>query len=873
MATPFVTMIMAGGVGSRMGSKEKHKVCFEVLGVPVINRALETYNLCGSSLNLIVVGTMAERVMSTVNQRFPGTAFAFQEKQLGTGDATRKGAEILERMRFDGDVLVVAGDKLIEPNIIRGLLKKHQKTGSDVTIATTKRQQDSSAGIVLKNRRGAIQKIIETSEVRRLSAIADIARQFELVDKLSASSVKTTLLKYLPENKFSSFFAKMLESITNNSKLTKRKLIAFTTEDERQGRTCVGRGHQTVEQIFGDKPQDNLSTYIFRASVLYDALHLLKPSRSGQEEYLTDVVEILSSHSKPAKITSFEVGTPTDLMAFNNPKELLMIEESMRKRSGNIKVGTPVVAKSMVAPASYWHSLVSNPSNDARKMFKKWYGNDIPWGRYSDVLDTFIQRYGPKKKAAIFRSPGRINLMGRHIDHQGGNVNVMAINREIIMVAAPRDDDVVTLSNTSTSLFSDHTFRISDVVAQLDWDDWQHAVDGVRLRRMLEAARGEWYNYVKASILRLQEQFREKRLQGMDVMVSGDIPTGAGLSSSSALVVASAEASSLFNDLGVTARRLVSLCGEGEWFVGTRGGAADHAAIKLSRRGYVTRVGFFPFRVEQSAPFPKDHDLIVCNSGVYAGKSGKARHIFNQKVTAYHIGRIYFSMMHPNLASRIEHLRDINTENLGITRTNLLMLLAQLPATMNRKEIHAIMERVTTADRDSIERLFDTHDEPSGGYNVRDVVLFGLSEMERARQCLDILRAGNADKLGHLMDISHDGDRVSHQTKGNRWTHSVHSVTAKELESMARARGSKGDLANYPGAYGCSLPQLDRIVDIARSLPGVKGAQLAGAGLGGSLMLLVAKEYTSNVIETLTAKGIDSNVYRPIAGATNLMLV
>lgn len=181
MATSFVTMIMAGGVGSRMGSKDKHKVCFEVLGVPVINRALETYNLCGASLNLIVVGTMAEKVMSTVNQRFPGTAFAFQEKQLGTGDATRKGAEILERMRFDGDVLVVAGDKLIEPNIIRGLLKEHQKSGADVTIATTKRESGSSAGLVLKNRRGAIQKIIETSEVHRLSAIADLDHALQLL--------------------------------------------------------------------------------------------------------------------------------------------------------------------------------------------------------------------------------------------------------------------------------------------------------------------------------------------------------------------------------------------------------------------------------------------------------------------------------------------------------------------------------------------------------------------------------------------------------------------------------------------------------------------------------------------------------------------
>jgi len=872
MATPFVSIIMAGGTGTRMGSREKHKVCFEVLGIPVINRAIETYNLCGSSLNLVVVGAMAEKVMGTVNLRFPGTAFAFQESQLGTGDATRKGADVLERMHFEGDVLVVAGDKLIEPNIIRGLLNKHRKTGSDVTIATTERLSNSTAGLILKNRRGSIKKIIETAEVQRLFAIAELANRFEKSSTLSASSVKKTLLKYLPEKKIKSFLPGIWEAV-RRSKLSKRKFMSLTSTDERQGRICVGKGHRTAAQIIGDNPQDNLSTYVFRASVLYDALHLLKPSRSGQEEYLTDVVEILSSRGKSAKISAFKVDDPSDLMAFNNPKELMMIEESMRKRSGSVTVGGAALNESLVAPASHWHSLVNNPSRDAVKMFEKWYGNDIPWGRYSGVLDSFIQKYGPNKKTAIFRSPGRINLMGRHIDHQGGSVNVMAINREIIMVAAPRDDDVVSLSNTSTSLFSDHTFRISDVVAQLDWDDWQHAVDGPRIRRMLEAARGEWYNYVKASMLRLQEQFRDKRLQGMDVMVAGDIPTGAGLSSSSALVVASAEATSIFNGLGVTARRLVSLCGEGEWFVGTRGGAADHAAIKLSRRGYVTRVGFFPFRVEQSALFPKDHDLIVCNSGLYAGKSAKARHIFNQKVTAYHIGRIYFCMMHPDLAPRIQHLRDINTKNLGISRSVLYTYLAQLPATLSRKQLFAVFDRVGADARDSIEKLFNTHDEPAGGYTVRDVVLFGLSEMERAGQCLDILRTGCADKLGHLMDISHNGDRVSHRTATDRWVRSAQHVSGKELENMSRCRGKKGDLALYPGAYGCSLPEIDRIVDIARKIRGVKGAQMAGAGLGGSLMLLVAKEQTSNVLETLTAQGIESNVYRPIAGATNLSLV
>ena len=95
MKKPFVTVILAGGKGTRMGSSDKHKVCFEVLGVPVIIRALETYNLCGSMLNVIVAGMMAEKVMATVNQRLPGTAYAFQEKPMGTGDAAAPAGQLV----------------------------------------------------------------------------------------------------------------------------------------------------------------------------------------------------------------------------------------------------------------------------------------------------------------------------------------------------------------------------------------------------------------------------------------------------------------------------------------------------------------------------------------------------------------------------------------------------------------------------------------------------------------------------------------------------------------------------------------------------------------------------------------------------------
>jgi bifunctional N-acetylglucosamine-1-phosphate-uridyltransferase/glucosamine-1-phosphate-acetyltransferase GlmU-like protein len=174
MKRPFVTVVLAGGKGTRMGSSDKHKVCFEVLGVPVIIRALETYNLCGSMLNIVVVGMTAEGVMAMVNPRFPGTVYAFQEKPLGTGNAARKAAEILERMRFEGDVLVVAGDKVIDPRVLPRLLAMHQQSGAAATIASARRPPNSSAGILLKSARGNIVGILEEAERQRLVALASL---------------------------------------------------------------------------------------------------------------------------------------------------------------------------------------------------------------------------------------------------------------------------------------------------------------------------------------------------------------------------------------------------------------------------------------------------------------------------------------------------------------------------------------------------------------------------------------------------------------------------------------------------------------------------------------------------------------------------
>jgi N-acetylgalactosamine kinase len=356
MKRPFVTIILAGGKGTRMGTSDKHKVCFEVLGVPVIIRALETYNLCGAMLNVVVVGSMAESVMATVNRRFPGTSYAFQDQPLGTGDAARRGAELLERMRFDGNVLVVAGDKVIDPKVIRQLLAAHEQGGADVTLAMAKRPPNSSAGILLKSARGNIVGILEEAERRRLVALARITDAFRKTTVLPRKRVESLLAQECGDQTARAVAAEIWESgvggesprskvqspksragsgaLAHNPqhKLTRGEFERRFTSQERHGCVKVGRESVPAARILERFDQMNLSTYLFRAPVLYHALSRLKSGRASKEQYLTDVFELLANAKQPARVAGCEIQDGRDLMAFNNPRDLLAIEEVYRQR-------------------------------------------------------------------------------------------------------------------------------------------------------------------------------------------------------------------------------------------------------------------------------------------------------------------------------------------------------------------------------------------------------------------------------------------------------------------------------------------------------------------------------------------------------------
>jgi len=771
----LVCVILAGGKGNRMASAGSHKVCFPILGEPAIVRAIDTYKAAGVKNFMVVVGQMAEQVISTTATAHPEVNFVYQPEARGTGDAARVAAEALAAQGFKGNVLVVMGDKVACPEVVRNLLNKFENSDADVVVSTLAKSPETTAGRVLSDAKGSVLGIVEVKDIEQ-------------------------------------------------ARRRKKKL-------------CVGGLELTGLQVENRSNTVNLSMYAFKFESLYKALKKLRSDNAQSELYLTDTVEYLVASG--GRVESMLIEKPEQLMAYNTPAELMAAEQVLaaRERPKRVQVASRRrLSGRMLKPAREWLRMLSSDEPAVQRRLRSFYGTDgsLLNERRKEMVRlvrAFIKRHGKERRMVFCRAPGRINLMGRHVDHRGGYVNVMAISREVLLAAAPREDDMVTLNNLDKKKFPDREFRIWDLVGEASWADWMDFLGSRNVEGLLHSYPGDWSHYARAPLLRLQHECRYKRLKGMDCVISGNIPMGAGLSSSSALVVAFAEAAVALNGLSVTMRDFIDLCDEGEWFVGSRRGGADHAAIRSSRRGYISRIGFFPFRQEGEVKFPSQLRVVIAYSGSMAVKSANVRDVFNQRIACYELAQLLLRHLWPAAASA-EHLRDLLPERLQVGAGEIYRALTKLPPKPTRQQLREI---VPADDRDKLERIFSTH-RSLGGYDLRGVALYGISECCRSEKFAEVIGGGDMASVAEYMRISHDGDRRFRHDGAGRARKHVVPLTDKALLDLARR---EADLAGQCGHYACSTAAIDRLVDIAASVEGVVGAQIAGAGLGGYMMILV----------------------------------
>jgi len=461
------------------------------------------------------------------------------------------------------------------------------------------------------------------------------------------------------------------------------------------------------------------------------------------------------------------------------------------------------------------------------------------------TLHAYLKKY-QDQEVVFIRVPARINLLGTHIDHRGGYLNYLSIDKEFFCVAGKRKDRKVAFFDVKTELYAEGEFDIDKELPNRP-TDWLTYI------RQVKIIPGDYSNYIKSAILYLQNHFHQKNLSGMNLAFYGDIPVGAGLSSSSAVVVAVMLSTVLLNNLDIEKGALSEMCGKAEWYVGTRGGCGDHAAMLFGKKNQIAHIRFFPFSIEY-LPFPENYRIISCNSLVEAKKSMGAKNIFNERIVNYEIGFRLIKKNFPELAPKLSYLRDINPKNLGSEKL-IYEILLSLPETIRRKDI------IKELPEENLDFFFESHIEPASGYRLRDAVMFGITECERSRICSKFLKNMDIDTFGKLMFISHDGDRiVNHLPDGKiiKKTYSVDNAHLKELikysESSDPSLREESKLFKQPGAYRCSTEELDFIVDTVKPLKGVKGAKLTGAGLGGTVLILVEKDQADNVMDVLSER-------------------
>ncbi|HEY8803785.1 MAG TPA: galactokinase, partial [Clostridium sp.] len=175
--------------------------------------------------------------------------------------------------------------------------------------------------------------------------------------------------------------------------------------------------------------------------------------------------------------------------------------------------------------------------------------------------ETFTEIYGEDSEATFF-SPGRINLIGEHIDYNGGYVFPCALDFGTYGLVKIRNDNKINFASTNFDL---------RVTSDLDKPMKYDVID-------------DWANYPKGVIKVMLD--KEQAVKGMDILISGNIPNGAGLSSSASLEVLTGEIiNNLFNDSNIGMIDIVKMSQKAENdFVGVNCGIMDQFAIGMGKK-------------------------------------------------------------------------------------------------------------------------------------------------------------------------------------------------------------------------------------------------------------------------------------------------
>ena len=209
------------------------------------------------------------------------------------------------------------------------------------------------------------------------------------------------------------------------------------------------------------------------------------------------------------------------------------------------------------------------------------------------VTAAFEQHFG-QQPAHVIRAPGRVNLIGEHTDYNDGFVLPCAIGPSTMVAISGRNDGQVHVLAT-------------------DFDD---ATDLFDLKDIRSSAHG-WANYVRGMVDAVQKAGFE--LQGANLAIAGNIPKGAGLSSSASLEVAVGQAMLALTGTDIDRTKLAQIAQAAECdFVGTKCGIMDQLISAQGKAGHALLIDCRTLSLTD-APVPAELAIMIVHSGVSRG--------------------------------------------------------------------------------------------------------------------------------------------------------------------------------------------------------------------------------------------------------------
>jgi galactokinase len=245
-----------------------------------------------------------------------------------------------------------------------------------------------------------------------------------------------------------------------------------------------------------------------------------------------------------------------------------------------------------------------------------------------DLSEKFLQLCGTKPQ--FVRAPGRVNLIGEHTDYNDGFVLPAAIQMQTTVGVASRADRQLTLFSNNYNERVEFNVDVLPATPQRHWSDY---VVGVA-----------------------RELFQKGiRLPGACLLIEGDVPEGAGLSSSAALEVAVCGAFLALARTQISGAEMALLCQRAENdFVGARCGIMDQFVSVHGKKDHALLLDCRSLEY-QHQPIPEDVRLLICNTMVRHSVAGGE---YNQRRRECEMAAEFFARVVPSARA----LRDITLE-------------------------------------------------------------------------------------------------------------------------------------------------------------------------------------------------------------------